>query len=461
LLLSFAQAIGGAVAPYHSETLRSYPWAESSQDVRLGKDLIERISIWPVTITNFNTMQFVLTPEFVGACLLTPDEVARMGAALTNALHEYRTVQSRHFEAIDDEATFEKARKELPYARETFRFSIKPFEAEARGIREKLKSEVLATLGAQRAELFWEGAMLLDGEMNTTNHARFVGQTHYFSVLTRVPGPLVDITVRYSGGSHGRPWGEALDPYAPGKLKPILKRWREWIAEQPPGSFAWTAPVSQQTVIQIPPGRKLAKWNDASEYVDLPKAVFRALKVPGLTDHEEISPEAIALLGLATNDVYAVNQLYGQMKLRFEQLEHGNLVKPNPKKTSFILRAFPEKAAGLKREWLTNLTELIGAGRADLLDQFIRTPLSLPLGDFERRRHMMEMDAGPRWFDRGQFEMRIEVEKKIGANGREALTIRYESDRPESGDIGGSLQNLPDRFRHLLTPDMLDEPGTL
>jgi hypothetical protein len=408
-------------------------------------------------------MQFVMAPEFVQACLLTPEETARMNAALTNALHEYRTVQGQHLKPIDGEATLERARQELPYARGTFEFSLKPFVAEARGIRERLKSEVAATLGTQRANLFWQqGEMYLDGEMNMTSHARPVWQTHHFSVLTRVPGPLVDLTVTREGGSGGRPYGEALDPYAPEKLQPILKRWREWIAAQPQGSFAWSAPASEQTVIEIPPGLGMGKWNDAADYVDLPKPVLRALEVSGLTDDEKLSPQAIALLGLATNEALAVNELYQQMKLRTEAVERANLVKPDPEKMSFILRAFPEQAAALKREWLTKLTERIGAGRAELLDQFIRIPLWTQMWRNHRGSDLLQlMQAGPRWFDRGQFDLRIDVEEVMGPSGRDALRIRYASDSPESGDLGGSREDIPVRFRHLLTPEMFDEPETV
>ena len=61
------------------------------------------------------------------------------------------------------------------------------------------------------------------------------------------------------------------------------------------------------------------------------------------------------------------------MKDRFEQLERANFVRPDPKQTSFILRAFPEETGALKQEWLTNLGKLVGTSRAELLDQFVRT----------------------------------------------------------------------------------------
>jgi hypothetical protein len=167
--------------------------------------------------------------------------------------------------------------------------------------------------------------MYLDGEMNTTNHARVRVAAHQFRLLTKDPGPLVDLTVTYGPGSGGRRYGEALDPYAPDKLKPILKRWREWIAGQPQGSFAWTGPASELTVINIHPGLRLGRWNDASEHVDLPKPAVKALEVPGLTDDEELSPEAIALLGLATNDVHAVNVAFLAVSVKLFHMGSGGI----------------------------------------------------------------------------------------------------------------------------------------
>jgi hypothetical protein len=376
LLSLFLRPLVGTAATNDLAALRAYPWSESSEYIRVGKDLLDCIAVRSVVITNFNTMQYVLTPEFIAALSLTSGEVNRISTALTNRLHEYRTVQGKHFEPLDEDAAFEKAASEVPYASGSFRFRLTPFEAEAVAIRQTLQSEVLEALGPQRSKLFWLQGMFLDSEMKATDHSRFTGQTHTFHLLTRVPGPLVDIMVTYSGGSHGRPYGEALDQYAPDKLKPILTRWREWISERPRGAFAWTAPASEQTVIDPPPKGPQPKWDDVSEHIDLPKAVVRALKVPGLTDEEEISPEAIALLGLTTNDVTAVTQLYREMKDRFEQLERAHFVRPDVKTTTFVLRAFPEKTAALKQEWLTKLGELMGISRAGLLNQCVRTPLS-------------------------------------------------------------------------------------
>lgn len=439
--------------------LRSYPLTNDTEYVRVSKALFDRVEIRSVTITNSDTRQFTLTPEFTTVFLLTTEEVARMNQALTNALHAYRTVQGRHFQALDSEIVFEKALGELPYPTGTFRFSLKPFPEAAAMIRETLRSNVLDILGSQRANYFWQhGEMFLNGEMNTTNHARIAGWTHHFSVLTRKPGPLVDLTVTYSGGSHGRPYGKSLDAYAPEPLKPVLTRWREWLANNP-DTFAWTATASEHPVVELPPGYSPAAWDDASEHVDLPKAVVRTMKVPGLTDEENISPEAIAVLALTTNEVTAITRLYHEMKGRLEQMERGHLIRPDPTKPGFTLRAFPEQAAALKEEWLAGLGKLVGGTRAEILDGFIRTRESPfwqmarhGLDKFARR---MPGESDHRWFDRGQFEVRIDFETVPGPIGLEIRRIQYESDRPEKGTMGGPRLPIPGRFRHLLTPDML------
>lgn len=454
-----------------SVPLTRHEWPESAEYVRVGKELLERIPIRPVTITDYDTMQFVLSREFVHACLLTQWEHEQMNAALNSALHEYRTIRGRHFEPMQTADEFEAARKELPYASGTYRFSLKPFEAEAIRIREALKSDVVTILGTQRASLFWQqGEMYLNGEMKTTNHAQFAGRVHHFRLLTTNSGPLVDITVKHSGGAQGRPYGKSLDAYAPEQLKPILGRWREWIAGQPEGSFAWHASTDQQRAMNIPPGLHSGKWNDSVNYVDLPTAVVQAWDVPGLTYDEQVSPEAVALLCLTESDVAAVNQLYQNMKLRVDALERSHLVKlddeSDPKRMRLIVRAFPEEAATLKREWIAELAVIIGSKRAELLDHFLQTPINaLWMQDIMMGRRpgierpTMDLESGPRWFECGQYDLRIDVRMVTDLHGVEAFSVNYESDRPESWGNKGPRLIIPARLRHLLTPQLLDKAG--
>jgi hypothetical protein len=56
--------------------------------------------------------------------------------------------------------------------------------------------------------------------------------------------------------------------------------------------------------------------------------------------------------------------------------------------------------------------------------------------------------------------MRLDL-SMIELNGRQHWEIRYKSDRPEGGSIPGPQLKIPERFRHLLTPEMLGPPPVL
>jgi hypothetical protein len=62
----------------------------------------------------------------------------------------------------------------------------------------------------------------------------------------------------------------------------------------------------------------------------------------------------------------------------------------------------------------------------------------------------MRMQDGPRWFDRGLFDIRIEAK----TDGQK-YEFSYESDQPERGSMSGPNVAIPKRFEHLITPEML------
>ena len=435
--------------------LDSYPWTSNSPTVRLDRALLDRLMIRSVTITNSATMNFFVTPLFTAIFHLQSEEVARINATLTKTLHEYRIVHGKHFQPLDDETVFAKAEMEQPYPTGSFRFKVRPFPEAALAIREKLEAEVLQTLGSDRASFFWRFAWLLPGEFNVTNHATFERTTYSFQLLKESPGPLVDIKSYTAGGYGGRPYGAPLDLYAPEKLKPILVRWREWIAQQPPATFDWTV-QSDDNEAPKPAGLpQEQKWDEAAPYLDLPKSFIPFLKIAGLTHDESISAEAIAVFALTGDELKAVTELHAEMKRRVEQLEVAHLERPDPLKTRFVLRAFPQRMAEVKKEWISKLKEAVGADRADLLDESIR----IPEHPFARRMRgerafVPRPTDGPRWFDRGAFDIRIEFRTLLAPDGTERQEFRYESDQPESGSIGAPKVTIPKRFEHLLTPEM-------
>jgi hypothetical protein len=227
------------------------------------------------------------------------------------------------------------------------------------------------------------------------------------------------------------------------------------------------APVS--SVLQAKSSSASA-WDDKSPFVDLPKSIIKSLRIAGLAPDGGISAEAVTLFGLKPEEEKAVRALYDQMKLRFEQVERANFARTEPGKNSFVIRAFPEQATALQQEWTEKLKELVGKNRGELLDDSIRTQASpFPLmGRGGGRggaafadpavRIAGFLDRGQDWFRRGTAEVQITISP--GNPGRDGQpTYRIESRTQGEGGGGGSWSGRPDqapeRWRHLLTPDVL------
>lgn len=158
------------------------------------------------------------------------------------------------------------------------------------------------------------------------------------------------------------------------------------------------------------------------------------------------------------------------MKTRFENLERAHFERSKDDKNRFVLRAFPEKNAVLQKEWTERLQVLVGAQRGELLDHSVRTPASPfnmirrggPRGGIADRRGFS--DNGPDWLHRGEAEFQINVSPgNPGRDGQPTLRIEYESHDQGGarGSWGGRRDQIPERWRHLLTPDILGLPLTL
>jgi hypothetical protein len=481
-----------------------YPWVEDSKYARVTKTLLRELSIPSVTITNHETIQFVLTDEFINAFKLMPSEIDQVSRALTNALHEYRTVEGKHFEPTDQPANFgAPGGRGGPAPGEKFNFRLIPFPEEAAAIRQRLEAAVLSSLGEERSSFFWEnGLPFLNSELNTfTNDTpRPPGATstttYSFVLPTLNPGRVdwyrATVTEHRGGrggGSSGRTYGEPLDRYAPESLKPILAQWRKTAAkdtlksESPKAQALTPAPVKEsETAISNPENQTASpkansqsasgpqsapRWDNDVSFVDLPKSSIASLKVPGLTMDEDLSPEATALFGLSADDQKAVRDLYNNMKARFQKLERAHFERTEPNKNSFVLKAFPEKSAALKSEWVEKLKELVGPTRGELLDQSIRTRLTgFHLMKRNNRGERMGPDMrffenGPTWLHRGTAKTTLNVTTGVDRNGRPTLSIDHETEGGGRGSGGARGGQVPERWRHLLTPDMLGQPLTL
>ncbi len=489
----------------------SYPWSEASDYSRVPKSFLSQITIHPITMTNTETRQFVLTDEFVQTFKLTPSEVERMTASLADALHQYRMEEGRHLQPTNEVVDVGPPQRRGPAAVEKFSFELVPFPEEARAIRRQLEEIVPKTLGEERSNFFWQSEMMLGGEMNTFSRESPPGtvqSTAFTYQLTDAnPGPFVDFykstTTRRvdgraggGGGYSGITYTAPLDQYAPEAMKPVLVRWRKAIADgtvrskappspevprvvQPSERVSPSTPQAKETAVAKSspprgesPTQSTTPWDDKSPFVDLPKSVIKSLQVVGLTPEGGISPEAVTLFGLKPEEGKSVRALYDQMKVRFEQVERAHFARMEPGKMNFAIRAFPEKSEAFQLEWTAKLKDLVGKTRGELLDHSIRTQHS----PFQMMRQMRQdpraredlfrglQDRGPDWLHRGNAEVQLDVSPAgAGRDGQPTYQIEYrtQGEGGTRGSWGGRADQFPERWRHLLTPDILGTPLTL
>jgi hypothetical protein len=483
-----ASAAESSKSDAQTNQFKVYPWLEDSEFARVDKRLLREISIPPVTVTNHETMQFVLTQEFVRAFRLTPPEIDQVSRAITNAQHEYRIAEGRHLESTGPPAQG-PAQFGL-VAGERFTFRLIRFPQEAAAIRKRLEDVVLSTLGEERTKCFWENGWLgLESDMNTFSKPMMFTPTNFiFSLPASNPG-RVDLLRTASGGSDGRTYTESLDQYAPESIKPVIARWRKEAAEKAPqretstNSQATEASAkpenvaatsnsanlnrsSNQTIAESAAGSQTtSRWEDGVSFVDLPKKLIPSLKVPGLTLDEEISPETAALFGLTPDEQTAARALYDDMRTQFENVERAHFERTEL--GSFVMKAFPEKSNALKNEWVKKLKELVGNARGEMLDQAIRTEFTLDhiirrraLGRDVRR--LMFNEPGQTWLHRGTTETKLIVTSGIDQKGRPCITHLEERTEGGGNRVGGVPDGeVPKRWRHLLPTDVLGVPLTL
>lgn len=205
-------------------------------------------------------------------------------------------------------------------------------------------------------------------------------------------------------------------------------------------------------------------WDDNAPYVDLPKSLIPTLGVAGLEDDDSISPEAVALCDLTSSEQEEVRRLYAAMKERFARLEVAHFERATSGKQSFILCAFPEDAMALQREWAEELNALLGETRGQFLDLLIRAPVT-PSLHWKRRQARIDGRMGPPideihldWLHSGMAEVRLEISNSSGGtSGGLSANLKFYSST-DKNLTGGSRGHIPERWRHLLTAEILGAP---
>jgi hypothetical protein len=148
-------------------------------------------------------------------------------------------------------------------------------------------------------------------------------------------------------------------------------------------------------------------------------------------------------------------------KLKALALEQAHFKRPDPIQHRYVLNSFPETKAALEAEWAERLEAIVGKSRAHYLDKSLRTP-EPPWKAGPRR--MRSPGEAPDWFRMGTQEVIFQIgESDQRPGGRRMVNIRIEVTGQGGGSFGGywdgkwTTKQIPERWRHLLTPEMVVE----
>jgi hypothetical protein len=502
LLECFYSSIGGLAADVESGKAnpqagapRFYPWSDASPYVRLPKSLLPELNILSVTISNYETMEFVITEAFVNLCAVTPAERTKLTDAVTTARHEYYTAKAKGWASTDEKAHLRGWESTVL---ERFDFKQEPIPETRAAIYQALQQQILAILGEERARYFWDFSGMLDsedigfgrefeapppGEKRSTIYTFLLRKGELGLELDLFTTTVSSGTGHRGGGGGGGPYAQPFDQYAPESMRPVLARWRKAVAEANTNKIqtgtSTHRPSAREAESQTTPQRNnrpaippapgdsavaIAKWQNGSSYVDVPKTAIPLLRIAGLNMDQEISDEAVILFGLTGSERRGIDKLHKRMKARFEKLERSHFERTQATENSFVIRAFPDQAKKLQGEWSRSLGGIVGIERAAFLDDAIRTPSTCKwrrsaTGVDDMYLLRMEIERGLDWLQRGMAETQFDLMVNAGPDGRPA--VQQFQWKGEGRDIGnaGSVGPIPERWRHLLTLDKL-KPAT-
>ena len=208
-----------------------------------------------------------------------------------------------------------------------------------------------------------------------------------------------------------------------------------------------------------------AAWQPDVPYIDLPKSNLKGIQTLVLDADDEITTEASALYALTDEERSAVRDLYRTMKARYEQLERDHLVQTNlhtaraasqpGEKVSFVILPFPDEADALKTEWREKLQQFVGATRAELIAERVTNSPHMQL--MMRRGNSSKRNDYMRLFTRGQnwLSPHPRVTHITFFGGSETSLPGYYTESGSGGTPRGDKWQIPERWRHLITEDML------
>ncbi|MGE3310386.1 MAG: hypothetical protein AB7O66_10485 [Limisphaerales bacterium] len=455
--------------------LKSYPWSEATEWVRVPKGLLRYFDFAALDVSKDpGHPNWIVSDSFIGLFGLTAAQTEALSLLVHQARDAQRQAEGNHLKPVDGPLPMGSYRPPAGLTvLEERTFLLEPYPSALDEIEGNLRAGLLQLLGKQRSEEFWRRSNF----QRTILRSTAVSESLTFRLIEIRETRSVDL-LRVSGGSSSSgPYSEEADRFAPESLRPLLKKWRDSVhdfqrtnsasvAETPVPGLAKDAgrPTignpdanRQSPPSPIPPhGNPLnVVWDEGTEYVDFSKSRIPGLGIPTIDDDDKLSPEAEVLFGFTSDEAEAVSGLFKEFRVRFEQLEASHFTRQNPVETRYVLSKFPDEANSLHDEWLRRLKEVSGNRRGELLDQCMKDTGT----QFRRRRFdnprvgARRMMNWPVWLLRGNRAFEFSVLIQEGPNAKFSLLLR-ELDVPNglNASIGGSLRSFPPELRHYFRP---------
>lgn len=432
--------------------------------IRVPKDLLKRMDVDALVFGKSSSSAFVLSDTFVRLFLVSDSEAESVETSLADAFHAARLEFQRHLSFIGtDEIPLLQSAGVQVFERMNFR--LHPYPMELRRIQDVLKHQIDSALGPERArfaEAYNLQAYYDSQEFKSpgdTDRERPDDWILAYRLVETKEGAFVELQQFRPDGVGGGVLDPDMDVYAPTEMIAVLGRWRRWCDQRnrERGEAESFALHSSRSSVRTPAHRSTASsrarqsgrtWDESSPFVEIPMDLLLSVGLPGLNDDESLADHTKILCQLTQEDAEFVEGLWADIRRRIVQLELDHFTRVQQPGDVFLLGSISSEVAAIRNEWRRRLSDRFGEDRFLLLDNMIRTPLSLEA----RARVRLSDQVAPApweptvdWLGLGDEEWIVEF-----GNEFEAIFHSTQNSSHKGGFYKSTLESVPIRWRHLV-----------
>lgn len=438
------------------EKVEFYPWLDDADHHRIPKSVIKDYPIQYYEGSYRGKDGIMVSKQCAWLLGIDGPTLQRINQLLADAYHEFRQYEGAHMQAIEDDGPYTITREGYNKVLEAYSFKLTaPTEQIKTQVRTRLKLGIQSLLDEERADIIW-------------THVGQIQPDHLAHLYTYQLDDLgTELNIRrypfYRGQPSGQSYPEEWDRYAPRKMAPILRSWRNRVKESLNDTderkihFRDNHTENDSILEDVNP----IHWHVNQPFVDVPKKAMATLAAPGLNIFGETSAPMIAALGLNEEECHFLNTQFRLFESQFRHLETAHFHPIDDPEFNYQLDAFPEEAEALKTKWTKTLVDKFKHPRAALIDKCIRLEMSLTASikaqlEISRRDpellNQIQVRQEPVWLNEGMHPIKLHFSIHEDEKGNKRCKLRIKSRRTNGGSSNSSLESLQQPFRHLLAP---------